>query len=260
MAEHRALRRIPITMGGFMGQNYVILGAYGGIGGALSRRLASAGHRLFVAGRNEERLKALANETGAAFALVEATESAQVEAAIARAAEQMGRVDGIANCFGSLLLKPAHLTSDEELETTLAVSLKSAFATVRAAARTMKEGGSVVLLSSAAARLGMASHEAIAAAKAGVQGLALAAAATYASRKIRINCVAPGLTRTPLTERITGNEVVAKGSLAMHALGRFGEPEEVASAIAWFLDPEQSWVTGQVLGVDGGLATLRTRG
>ena len=243
-----------------MGQNYVILGAYGGIGSALARRLASAGHRLLLAGRNEDRLKALAAETGAAYALVEATESAQVEAAIARAAEEMGRVDGIANCFGSLLLKPAHLTSDEELEATLAVSLKSSFATVRAAARTMKEGGSVVLLSSAAARLGMASHEAIAAAKAGVQGLALAAAASYASRKIRINCVAPGLTRTPLTERITGNEVVAKGSLAMHALGRFGEPEEVASAIAWFLDPEQSWVTGQVLGVDGGLATVRTRG
>ncbi len=243
-----------------MGQNYVILGAYGGIGSALARRLARAGHRLFVAGRNEERLKALAAETGAAYALVEATESAQVEAAIARAAEEMGRVDGIANCFGSLLLKPAHLTSDEELEATLAVSLKSSFAAIRAAARTMKEGGSIVLLSSAAARLGMASHEAIAAAKAGVQGLALAAAATYANRKIRINCVAPGLTRTPLTERITGNETVAKGSLAMHALGRFGEPEEAASAIAWFLDPEQSWVTGQVLGVDGGLATVRTRG
>jgi NAD(P)-dependent dehydrogenase (short-subunit alcohol dehydrogenase family) len=243
-----------------MGQNYVILGAYGGIGSALARRLAGTGHRLFVAGRSEDRLKALAAETGAAYARVEATDSAQVEAAIARAAEEMGRVDGIANCFGSLLLKPAHLTSDEELEATLAVSLKSSFATVRAAARAMKEGGSVVLLSSAAARLGMASHEAIAAAKAGVQGLALAAAATYASRRIRINCVAPGLTRTPLTERITGNETVAKGSVAMHALGRFGEPEEVASAIAWFLDPEQSWVTGQVLGVDGGLATVRTRG
>jgi NAD(P)-dependent dehydrogenase (short-subunit alcohol dehydrogenase family) len=63
-----------------------------------------------------------------------------------------------------------------------------------------------------------------------------------------------------LTERITGNETVAKGSVAMHALGRFGEPEEVASAMAWFLDPEQSWVTGQVLGVDGGLPTVRTRG
>jgi NAD(P)-dependent dehydrogenase (short-subunit alcohol dehydrogenase family) len=244
-----------------MANDYVILGAYGGIGSALARRLAGAGHRIFLVGRDSQKLEALATEVLAAgFAAADATVSAQVEAAIAEGAAQLGALHGIANCFGSLLLKPAHLTSDEELETTLAVSLKSAFATVRAAARIMKQGGSVVLLSSAAARLGMASHEAIAAAKAGVQGLALSAAATYASRNLRVNCVAPGLTKTPLTERITSNEVVAKGSLSMHALGRFGEASEVASAIAWLLDPEQSWVTGQVIGVDGGLATVRTRG
>uniref|UniRef100_A0A7V4XS50 SDR family oxidoreductase n=1 Tax=Acidobacterium capsulatum TaxID=33075 RepID=A0A7V4XS50_9BACT len=244
-----------------MANNYVILGAYGGIGSALTRRLAGAGHRVFLAGRDQARLQSLAAAVSAVgFACADATVSAEVEAAIAEGATQLGSLDGIANCFGSLLLKPAHLTTDEELEATLAISLKSAFATVRAAARTMKQGGSVVLLSSAAARLGMASHEAIAAAKAGVQGLALSAAATYASRNLRVNCVAPGLTKTPLTERITGNEMVAKGSLAMHALGRFGEASEVASAIAWLLDPEQSWVTGQVIGVDGGLATVRTRG
>ena len=124
----------------------------------------------------------------------------------------------------------------------------------------MPQGGSIVLISSAAARLGMPHHETIAAAKAGVQGLALAAAATYARRNLRVNCVAPGLTRTALTQAITVNEKVAAGSRSMHALGRFGEPSEVASAIAWLLDPEQAWITGQVIGVDGGLATVRTRG
>jgi NAD(P)-dependent dehydrogenase (short-subunit alcohol dehydrogenase family) len=124
----------------------------------------------------------------------------------------------------------------------------------------MKTGGSVVLVSSAVARAGLANHEAIAAAKAGIVGLALSAAASYASRQIRVNCVAPGLVRTPLTARLTANEASMKGSMAMHPLGRIGEPEEVAAAIAWFLDPAQSWVTGQVLGIDGGLATLRTRG
>ncbi len=244
-----------------MANNNVILGAYGGIGSALVRRLAGAGHRVFLIGRDQEKLQALAAEVGAVgYACADAIVSAEVESAIAEGAAQLGAIDGMANCFGSLLLKPAHLTSDEELENTLAVSLKSAFATIRAAARTMKQGGSVVLVSSAAARLGMASHEAIAAAKAGVQGLALSAAATYASRNLRVNCVAPGLTKTPLTERITANEAVAKGSLGMHALGRFGEAGEVASAMAWLLDPEQSWITGQVIGVDGGLATVRTRG
>jgi NAD(P)-dependent dehydrogenase (short-subunit alcohol dehydrogenase family) len=120
-----------------------------------------------------------------------------------------------------------------------------------------KTGGSIVLVSSAAARVGLANHEAIAAAKAGVAGLCLAAAASYAARGIRVNAVAPGLVRTPLTAGITGNELALKASTAMHPLGRIGEPEEVAEAIAWLLDAKQSWITGQILGVDGGLATLR---
>jgi NAD(P)-dependent dehydrogenase (short-subunit alcohol dehydrogenase family) len=123
----------------------------------------------------------------------------------------------------------------------------------------MASGGSIVLCSTAAARAGFANHEAIAAAKAGVIGLTLSAAATYAPRNIRVNCVAPGLVDTPLAARITANPAALQASTAMHALGRIGRPEDVASAIAWLLNPENSWVTGQVLGVDGGLASLKPR-
>ena len=105
----------------------------------------------------------------------------------------------------------------------------------------------------------MANHEAIAAAKSGVMGLALSAAATYAPRNLRVNCVAPGLVDTPLAARITSNEAALKASTALHALGRIGRPEDVASGIAWLLDPANDWVTGQVLGIDGGLGTLRPR-
>ena len=238
----------------------LVLGAAGGIGGALSRRLATERVKLVVAGRDLARLEAIAAETGATPFVLDATRSAEVEAAAAKAVELDGRLDGLANCVGSILLKPAHLTSEEEWDAVLATNLKSAYAAVRAAARVMTTGGSVVLVSSAAARLGLANHEAIAAAKAGVIGLTLSAAATYAPKGIRVNAVAPGLVRTPLTARITGNEAALKASTAMHALGRVGEPGEVASAIAWLLDPAQAWVTGQVIGVDGGLATLRSRG
>jgi len=237
----------------------LVLGATGGIGSALARRLAAKGVPLVLAGRDAARLDALAAETGGTAHVLDARQPAEVDAAAALAVRIHGRLDGLANCVGSILLKPAHLTSDEEWDAVIATNLRSAFASVRAAARSMPEGGSVVLVSSAAARLGIANHEAIAAAKAGVIGLTLSAAATYAARGLRVNAVAPGLVRTPMTARITGNEPALKGSVAMHALGRIGEPEEVASAIAWLLDAEQSWVSGQVLGVDGGLATLRTR-
>ena len=121
------------------------------------------------------------------------------------------------------------------------------------------QANSIVLMASAVAQRGMINHEAIAAAKAGVVGLAQSAAATYARFNIRVNCVAPGLTRTPLTESLTKNEASLMASAALHPLGRIGEPHEVASAIAWLLDPEQSWVTGQVIAVDGGLSSVQPR-
>lgn len=239
---------------------YAILGATGGIGSELCHRLAAKGARLLIGGRDAAKLETLAAETRAQTFPLDATDSSQVDAFVARAIEIHGRFDGATNCIGSLLLKPAHLTTDAEWATTISLNLTTAFALLRAVTKAMMStGGSIVLLSSAAGRTGLANHEAIAAAKAGIIGLAQSAAASYAARGIRVNCVAPGLVRTPMTARITGNEASLKASTAMHALGRIGEPAEVASAIEWLLDPQQSWVTGQVFGIDGGLATVRPR-
>ena len=173
--------------------------------------------------------------------------------------DEHGRLDGVVNCVGSILLKPAHRTSAEEWRQTLAANLDTAFAAVRAGTAAMqRSGGSIVLLSSAAARVGLPNHEAISAAKAGVVGLALSAAASYAPRGIRVNVVSPGLVRTPLSEHPTKSPAAEKASVAMHPLGRLGEPGDVTRAIAWLLDPEQAWVTGQVLGIDGGLGSIRS--
>ena len=239
---------------------YLVFGATGGIGESLCRRLASRGARLMITGRNGAKLQVLADELHARAYPLDATRFEEVDACVEKVLQLHGRLDGVANCIGSLLLKPAHLTSEAEWQVTVATNLTTAFAVLRAATKAMlNTGGSIVLVSSAAARIGLANHEAIAAAKAGVVGLTLSAAATYGPRGIRVNCVAPGLVRTPMTARLTANEASLKASTAMHALGRIGETQDVAAAIEWLLSPEQSWITGQVLGIDGGLGSVRSR-
>ncbi len=234
---------------------YTIIGAAGGIGSALARMLRQRGAEPILLGRSAERLAPLAQELEATSLVVDASKIEELEKAVL----SLGAIQGIVNCAGSILLKPAHLVSEAEWRQTIETNLTTAFATVRAGAKALAQGGSIVLCATAAARTGMANHEAIAAAKGGVIGLTLSAAATYAPRNIRVNCVAPGLVDTPLAARITSNEAALKLSTGMHALGRIGKPEDVASGIAWLLDPENSWVTGQILGIDGGLGTVRAR-
>ncbi|NDC75783.1 SDR family oxidoreductase, partial [bacterium] len=144
---------------------------------------------------------------------------------------------------------------------TLDLNLNSAFYGLRAAVGPMQTqgAGAIVLLSSVAASTGLPGHEAIAAAKSGIEGLVRAAAASYASRNIRINAIAPGLIDTPLAASLLGNPAARAFSEKMHPLGRVGTPGNVASAIAYLLTPEADWVTGQVWGVDGGLGAVRPR-
>lgn len=244
---------------------HVLLGGSGGIGSALARRLRQSGATVVLGARDPEKLSALAGEIGAEAFTLDATDAAQVEALVKGAAERHGRVDGVANLVGSIDLKPAHAMTVEAFEEVLRLNLHTAFFAVRAAARVMPKnpdpkGGSVVLMSSVAGRYGLANHEAVAAAKAGVEGLVRAAAASYASRGIRVNAVAPGLVRTPLAGRLVASEQAVEASAQMHPLGRIGEPEDLAGALALLLDREQSgWITGETISVDGGFAHARPR-
>lgn len=234
---------------------HIIVGGTSGIGKQLALRLLARGEQVHLLGRDAERLQeALQQLPGATGQTCDARDFAQVES-VFQSFPSMIR--SAVNCAGSILLKPAHLTTEQEYQDTLDLNLKTAFAVVRAAGKTMTSGGSVVLFSTAAARLGLPNHEAIAAAKGAVQGLALSAAATYAGRGLRFNVIAPGLVDTPLASRITTRPAALQASQAQHPLGRIGTAEEVASLADWLLSEQATWVTGQIFGIDGGLSALK---
>lgn len=226
---------------------FLIIAASSAIGQALVAELKASGHEVVTTARDDAHIKP--------DIVLDATDFEAVDAAFVAA----DPLDGAVNCAGSLWLKPAHLTTRAQYEAVISASLTTAFAIVRAAGKRMTTGGSVVLISSAAAETGLASHEAIAAAKAGIIGLTRSAAATYASNNLRFNAIAPGLIESPLTSGLISTEAGRKVSESMHAIGRIGTPEDAGRAIAFLLDPRNSWITGQVLGVDGGLAHVRPR-
>jgi 3-oxoacyl-[acyl-carrier protein] reductase len=240
--------------------NYLIISGTSSIGLSVAKKLLQSGHQVFITGRLQEKTEKIANELKVPFAVIDASDFSAVDSAFEQAISNMGVINGVVNCAGSLLLKSAHLTRKSEYETVISANLTTAFAAVRSAGKYMtKDGGSIVLVSSAAAMVGLANHEAIAAAKAGVIGLTFSASATYACYNLRVNAIAPGLVDTEMTKSITANEFALKSSAGMHALGRIGNTNDIASAIIFFLAPENSWITGQILGVDGGLSRIRPK-
>ncbi|MDQ8187023.1 SDR family oxidoreductase [Pelagicoccus sp. SDUM812002] len=239
------------------GNNFVVIGGNGAIGSTLAERLLGAGNKVVATVRDQDEASQNAKLKGAHLIELDATDWDAYPDIYDEAESVFGPIDGVAVCVGSILLKPAHLTSKEDFDSVMSLNVSTCFGAIRSVAkRMMKSGGSIVLCSSAAARHGFPNHDAIAAAKAAVIGLTLSSAATYASYGIRVNCVAPGLVHSKMSRPITGNETALKASQSMHALGRIGEPSDVASAMAWLLDREHNWVSGQTIGIDGGLGSL----
>ena len=239
--------------------SHVVFGATGGIGAALCRRLAAGGANLILGARDQGKLERLAAELSAHAIQVDATRSDQVEACLAEALTRYGRLDGVAHCVGSLLLKPARLTTDEEWSATLAANLTSAFAVVRASARANAGRwlGRPRILRRSPRRTRQPRGDR------GRQGRR----DRFDPRRRRdlrrprpaFQLRGPRPCPNAPQRALTATEGSSRASAAMHPLGRIGEPDDVAAGIAWLLDPRNSWVTGQVVGIDGGLADLRGR-
>ncbi|MCS6876982.1 MAG: SDR family oxidoreductase [Geminicoccaceae bacterium] len=236
----------------------VVVGATGGIGAALARRLRERGVQLHLVARGRERLVALAEELGASFATADAGDPAMLKSAVEAAGSPLS---GLAYAVGTITLKPLARLSVEDAERDFRVNALGAFLAVQAALpalRAHRTGASVVLFSTVAVRRGFPMHASIAMAKGAVEGLVRALAAELAP-EIRVNAIAPSLTRTPLAESLVRNPATAEAIARQHPLRRLGEAEDAAALAAFLLGPEASWITGQVIAVDGGRGVIEAK-
>jgi NAD(P)-dependent dehydrogenase (short-subunit alcohol dehydrogenase family) len=240
----------------------VIYGGTGGIGMATARALRKRGIPLHLAARDAGRLEEAAADLGeTTFTAGDVTDPAHFATVTQEAGDTLA---GLIYAVGTINLKPlAKLTADDAV-TDFKLNALGALLALQAAAPALKAGAGeagagVVLFSTVAVAQGFAAHASVAMAKGAVEGLALSLAAEL-SPQIRINVVAPSLTRTPLAAAITGNETLASGIASMHALQRLGTPDDIGALAAFLVSAEAGWITGQIIGADGGRSTLRTKG
>ena len=168
-------------------------------------------------------------------------------------------IHGLVYCPGSILLKPFHRISLDEFKLDFQVNVLGAVSALQILLPRLKraEGSSVVMFSTVAVQTGMGFHASVAASKGAVEGLARSLAAEWATHKIRVNVIAPSLTDTPLAKNLLSSEDKKEASNKRHPLGRYGQPSDVASMAAFLLSEKSAWITGQVIGVDGGMGTLK---
>lgn len=243
-----------------MGKTVLIYGGAGGIGQATAERVKADGFDLHLVGRNEPELRRVAGSLGAGFTVGDVRDEACARQA-SEAAARDGVLHGLVYAVGTINLKPIGRLTDEDFTNDFAINALGAARAAQAALPALKASGnaSIVFFSTVAASQGFAAHASIAMAKGAVEGLTLALAAECAPQ-VRVNAIAPSLTRTPMAEPMTKSEQMANAIAGLHALQRLGDPADIGALAAFLISDKAGWITGQVIGVDGGRSTLRTKG
>lgn len=242
-------------MAGVSGKTVIVLGASGGMGKVISRRFARDGAEVMVAGRDVKTLKALAAEIGCAYTRCDIAQQKDIEKLVAATVERFGRVDVAINATGFGLLKPFLDTTPEELDQMAAVQFIGPFQFMQELVKVMKNGGSIIQISSATATIMLENHAAYMGTKAGIDHVVRCVANEFGEHGIRANSISPGLTNTPMAAMAFQSEAVVELFRKEYPLGRIGTAEDIAEAAVW-LASDECFMTGQNLQVNGGL-TLR---
>ena len=229
-------------------KNILIVGASSGIGAALAESLNLKGANVYSASRHEGNTPSVLHLDFDAKA-----PDYQVFALLP------DQIHGFVYAPGTINLKPFGRLSQADFQNDFQINVLAAVGVLQAILPKLKraEGASVVFFSTVAVQTGMGFHSSVSVSKGAIEGLTRSLAAEFALQKIRVNCVAPSLTDTPLAKQLLATDEKKEASNRRHPMGRYGTPQDVANAAAFLLGNESSWVTGQILGIDGGMGSLK---
>lgn len=232
-----------------MSRTYLLIGGNSGIGLAFAQSEAAKGNRVIAYARNAADTGTIQGVEYHNYAALDFQSQVDIPESL----------DGLMYMPGTIKLKPFHRLSLEDFREELEINLMGAIHIIQQALPALKNGTnpSVVLFSTVAVQTGMPFHSGIASAKGAIEGLVRSLAAEYAP-KIRFNAIAPSLTDTQLAQPLLNNDKKRENSALRHPLKRIGTPHELAAAASFLLSEDSSWVTGQILGVDGGMSSVRS--
>jgi len=235
-----------------MSEKYLIFGATGSVGSSLAEQLKNSGNDIHLVARNESEVKVIAEKLGCFYTVADVLEDGFIE----KVKSDINEIKGIAYCVGSIDLKPLRMVTEADMNKCMKLNLYSAIEAIKGFQESLKKNkGSVVLFSTVAAQRGFTNHTIIASAKAAVEGLTVTLAAEFAPH-IRVNCIAPSLSKSKIAEPMLKNPAIAEGIAKAHPLKRLGEGKDSAALAKFLITEESSWITGQIIAVDGGRSKL----
>jgi len=235
-----------------MSEKYLIFGATGSVGSSLAEQLKNSGNDIHIVARNENEVKVIAEKLGCSYTVADVLEDGFIE----KIKSDINEIKGIAYCVGSIDLKPLRMVTEADMNKCMKLNLYSAIETIKGYQESLKKNkGSIVLFSTVAAQRGFTNHTIIASAKAAVEGLTVTLAAEFAPN-IRVNCIAPSLSKSKIAEPMLKNLAIAEGIAKAHPLKRLGEGKDSAALAKFLITDESSWITGQIIAVDGGRSKL----
>ena len=235
-------------------QKYLIFGATGSVGSNLAIQLSQANKEIHLIGRNDVELEKLSSELGCDYTVLDIL-SDDIYENLQKNFEDID-LAGIAYCIGSIDLKPLEKTNKEDFQKCLKLNFFPIVEVIKIFKDNLKKNkGSIVLFSTVAVQRGFTSHSIIASVKGAIEGLTVSLAAEFAPN-IKVNCIAPSLTNSKIAEPILKNKIMTEGIAKAHPMKRIGEGKDSAAMAKFLLTEESSWITGQIIGVDGGRSTL----